>query len=125
VNKCRGRLLEKLNLLELVISRANQFFLWLKPAVSDATYSFVVNPGFDSVIGPGDPLFPATAPVIVRYVQPLPDAPLDPLPLDGSPGQAFASHTVRARAIARHFVRTRRMNGPTGIADENSSIASS
>jgi hypothetical protein len=92
------------------------------PPFGDATYSFVVNPGFDAVIGPGDPIFPATAPVTIDYVQPPPDAPLDPLPLDGSPGQAFASHHVRAKAIARHFVQTRRMDGPTGIADENSSI---
>jgi hypothetical protein len=92
------------------------------PAFGDATYSFVVNPGFDTVIGPGDPIFPVTAPVTISYVQPVPDADLDPLPLDGSPGQAFASHTVRAKAIARHFVQTRRMDGGTGIADEDSSI---
>jgi NADP-dependent 3-hydroxy acid dehydrogenase YdfG len=68
----------------------------------------VVNPGFDSVIGPGDPLFPVTAPVTVRYNQPLPDAPLDPLPLDGSPGQAFASHTVRGEGHRPAF----RAEGP-------------
>jgi hypothetical protein len=92
------------------------------PPSGDATYSFVVNPAFGTVIAPGDPIFPATAPVTIGYVQPPPDAPLDPLPLDGSPGQAFASHHVRAKAIARHFVQTRRMDGPTGIADEDSSI---
>jgi hypothetical protein len=33
-NKCRRRLLEKLNLLELLISRANSFPLWFNRAVS-------------------------------------------------------------------------------------------
>ncbi|MEO3809241.1 hypothetical protein ABGB17_09610 [Sphaerisporangium sp. B11E5] len=92
-----------------------------EPPFGDATYSFVVKPGI-GVIPPGDPLFTATAPVTLRYVQPLPDAPLDPPPLDGSPAQAFASHTVRARAIARHFVATRRMDRGTGVATEDSSI---
>ncbi|MFE2103924.1 LGFP repeat-containing protein, partial [Streptomyces sp. NPDC059468] len=102
------------------------------PPIGDAIYSFVVNPGHDwgistgpfgSETGPFDPgSFLSTAPVTVRYIQPAVDAYLDPLPLDGSPGHAFASHTVRARAIARHFVQTRRMDGPTNITDENSSI---
>ena len=44
--------------------------LRFSPSFGNATYSFVVYPGFNSVIGPGDPLFPPTAPVTVRYVQP-------------------------------------------------------
>jgi hypothetical protein len=32
---------------------------------------------------------------------------LDPVALDGSPAQAFASHKARANGIARHFARTR------------------
>ncbi|MBO3749847.1 hypothetical protein J5X84_27520 [Streptosporangiaceae bacterium NEAU-GS5] len=96
--------------------------LRFEPPPGDAIYSFVVNPGFTSVIEPGDLPLQATAPVTVRYVQPETDALLEPLPLDGSHGMAFASHTVRARAIARHYVRTRRMNAPTGVADENATI---
>lgn len=36
--------------------------------------------------------------------------PLDPIAVDGSPAQAFATHKVRADGIARHFAFTRHLN---------------
>jgi len=38
-------------------------------------------------------------------------APLDPVALDGSPAQAFASHRARANGIARHFAMSRPLSG--------------
>jgi hypothetical protein len=95
--------------------------LRFSPPWGDATYQFVVRPRFDG-FPQSEAGLPTTAPVTVQYVQPPPDAALEPPPPDSSPAMAFASHAVRANAIARHFVRTRRMNGPTGLADENSAI---
>ncbi len=53
---------------------------------------------------------------------PNPD-PLDPVALDGSPAQAFASHRARAIGIARHFVKTRPLSNVRGGADENHTVA--
>jgi hypothetical protein len=48
--------------------------------------------------------------------------PLDPVALDGSPAQAFASHRARAIGIARHFVKTRPLSKVRGEADENHTV---
>src|SRR5215217_508811 len=48
--------------------------------------------------------------------------PLDPVVLDGSPAQAFASHRARANGIAKHFALTRDLNSVNGRADENNTM---
>lgn len=42
---------------------------------------------------------------------------LDPTALDGSPGQAFASHKARANGIAKYFALTRPLE-PINIAGQ-------
>jgi len=51
------------------------------------------------------------------------DAFLDPVALDGSPEQAFASHQSRAVGIAKYFATTRPLSDVKGQADENTTIA--
>ncbi|GIG88017.1 hypothetical protein [Plantactinospora endophytica] len=54
-----------------------------------------------------------------------PSAPvrwLDPVALDGSPGQAFASHRARAAGIAKYFASTRPLSTVNGTADENNTV---
>src|SRR5690242_6115688 len=46
-----------------------------------------------------------------------------PVALDGSPAQAFASHRVRASAIARWFALDRPLGGLSGQAGENEAVA--
>ena len=82
------------------------------PPEGKATWSFVVVNEFAP--------FRPTPPVVVKFGQT--DAPLAPLPMDTSHGQAFASHRARATAIARHYVRTRPMPGGHRFADEDSAI---
>ena len=48
--------------------------------------------------------------------------PLDSPALDGSPGQAFASHKARANGIARFFAQTHPMDTINGKADEDKTI---
>ena len=48
--------------------------------------------------------------------------PLDSPALDGSPGQAFASHKARANGIARFFAQTHPLNPIKGKADEDKTI---
>src|SRR5689334_18312487 len=50
------------------------------------------------------------------------DALLDPVALDGSPGQAFASHRARANGIAKYFATTRQPRDGTGKADATTTI---
>ncbi|MDG4787772.1 hypothetical protein O7626_17815 [Micromonospora sp. WMMD1102] len=54
-----------------------------------------------------------------------PAAFLDPVALDGSPGQAFASHRARANGIARYVARTRKLSTVHGAvqADEDMTFA--
>jgi hypothetical protein len=44
---------------------------------------------------------------------------LDPVALDGSPAQAFASHRARANGIARFYAENRPLSAINGEADEN------
>jgi hypothetical protein len=53
----------------------------------------------------------------------VPDALLDPVALDGSPAQAFASHRARANGVAKYFATTRPLREVTGQADENTTVA--
>ena len=48
---------------------------------------------------------------------------LAPTALDGSPGQAFASHKSRAAGVAKYFASTRLLDSVHGVADENTTIA--
>src|SRR4051812_30222715 len=60
---------------------------------------------------------------LARAQQPPPeDALLDPVALDGSPAQAFASHQARANGIAKYFATTRPLRDVRGQADENTTI---
>ncbi len=56
-------------------------------------------------------------------MMPQPFDPLDPLALDGSPGQAFASHKARASGIARFFALNHPLEAINGKADEDKPIA--
>ena len=47
---------------------------------------------------------------------------LGPVALDGSPGQAFASHRARANGIARHFALTRPLSSVSGEANEDNMV---
>ncbi|MGE4043592.1 MAG: sialidase family protein [Acetobacteraceae bacterium] len=51
------------------------------------------------------------------------DFPLDPPALNGSPAHAFASHRLRARAVARNYALTHPLNFMGAAADENNTIA--
>ncbi len=47
---------------------------------------------------------------------------LNPVAIDGSPAQAFASHKTRASAIARQYALAHPLNVTGGTADENNAI---
>jgi hypothetical protein len=53
----------------------------------------------------------------------VPDDFLAPVALDGSPGQAFASHKARANGIAKYFAFTRPLTLASAKADENVTVA--
>ncbi|WP_155981749.1 LGFP repeat-containing protein [Nocardia sp. BMG111209] len=92
----------------------------LETVPGDATYTIQVWPGLGPLGTPGlfSP-FSATTPLSIAYKQPVLDAPLDPLPADGSPEAAYRSHAARANAIAKYFVQTQRRAFPVGMANEN------
>jgi hypothetical protein len=48
---------------------------------------------------------------------------LDAVALDGTPGQAYASHKARAGGIARYFASTRPLDFRGQVADENNTVA--
>ncbi|QQE89513.1 hypothetical protein [Azotobacter chroococcum] len=50
------------------------------------------------------------------------DFPLDPPAINGSPSHAFASHRVRASAIARHYALAHPLDFMGTAADENNTI---
>lgn len=52
-----------------------------------------------------------------------PEAFLDAVALDGSPGQAYASHKARTAGIARYFASTRPLDFGGQKADENNTVA--
>ena len=53
----------------------------------------------------------------------LPDDYLDPVALDGTAGQAYASHKLRADGIAKYFASTRLLDFSDQTADENNTVA--
>jgi hypothetical protein len=71
----------------------------------------------------GDPLLRQTALAACPPDLPDPARFLDPVALDGSPGQAFASHHARAAGIARYFATTHPLSGVDGVADEDKTVA--
>jgi hypothetical protein len=52
-----------------------------------------------------------------------PEVFLDAVALDGSPGQAYASHRARTAGIVKYFASTRPLNFGGQKADENSTVA--
>lgn len=50
------------------------------------------------------------------------DPKIEPVPLDGSPAQAFASHKVRMSAISRHYAVTHPLNPAGGVATEDNTL---
>jgi hypothetical protein len=60
--------------------------------------------------------------VDLAMAQQPPETLLDPVALDGTPAQAFASHWARANGIAKYFATTRHLRDVSGQADENTTV---
>jgi hypothetical protein len=77
-----------------------------------ALFPFLLSECQNPVMAPSDA-------VLEAHARPF----LDPVAIDGSPGQAYASHRARAAGIVRYYASTRHLDFGGKVADENNTVA--